>query len=149
MNLNRIAPLAVFAVSVALLTAVLPVSTAEATRQEARRVAWANSIELSDAGYSFSTARYGYLRRNGYVIVPVTLYQGVKYAFLGAGCNDAYDVDLYLVNRDRSVIAHDERIAQWALVKGQVSSTGRYFVVVHMASSTPDGAHYVLNIGIK
>jgi hypothetical protein len=114
-------------------------ATTEQAREEAMVlavVAMANGYRVSD---SYTT---GYLAPHEETILKATLRANRPYEIIVGGCNDAYDVDIAVVDENRNVIGVDKDASKRAVVSVTPKWTGDFYIVVKMANSTLDGAHY-------
>lgn len=147
MSKRSMSALAVIAAT--LLTTLLPVQQAAATTYEARQAVRISAVVLVNNGYYFNSSATGYLPYHTYGLRRLTLYQGVKYAFVASGCNDAHDVDLVIYDDRGYRLAYDTTRDKAGVVTMTPTYTGTYFAQIVMTDSTPDGAHYALTVGTK
>jgi len=140
---------AVAVMTATLLATLLPVQQAAATTYEAREAVRVSAVVLVNNGYYFNSSATGYLPFRTYALRRLTLYQGVKYAFVGSGCNDAHDVDLVIYDDRGYRLAYDTTRDKAGVVTMTPTYTGTYFAQIILTDSTPDGAHYALTVGTK
>lgn len=133
----------------ALLLTLLPAGSF-ATTQAARNTAYRAAELFVREGWNVRDEYWhGYLPLGGYTDIVVTLYQGNEYAFIAGGCDDAYDVDIYLYDENGNLIDQDQTQDTAAVVAVTPRWTGTFLVRVVMYNSTPNGAHWCLVTGYR
>lgn len=132
---------------IAIIAAVVlsPYNPAEASIAGANRTARALFHALEREGWTVrDTFERGLLRRGQSVVIRTTLYSGVRYKIVAAGCEDAYDVDIAVYDENGNFIDGDNDHTALAVADVAPRWTGTFFIKVTMYNSTPDGAHYVV-----
>lgn len=132
-----------------LFTLLLPAQQAHATTYEARSAIRNSANVLVNNGYYFNSAAVGFIGYRTYGLRRLTLYQGVKYAFVASGCNDAYDIDLVIYDDSGQRVAYDTTPDKAGVVTMIPAYTGTFLAQVILSDGTPDGAHYGLTVGNK
>jgi len=131
--------------TVAAMTLMCTAPVAVANPTSARRNALAGMALLGAAGYDAVVGfDGGLLARGGRVVRYVDLQAGHTYAVGAGGCDDAFDVDVAVVDPAGRIIAVDTTDNTEAAVRIDATMTGTYTVVVELADSTWDGAHWIL-----
>ncbi len=132
-----------------LFLTLLPIQQAHATTYEARRAIRNSANVLVNNGYYFNSAAVGFIGYRTYGLRRLTLYQGVKYAFVASGCNDAYDIDLVIYDDSGQRVAYDTTRDKAGVITMVPTYTGTYLAQIILSDGTPDGAHYALTVGNK
>lgn len=123
-------------------------NSASASREQAVANALVVLRLQKHSGYSQKGGASEFMYEGQSFDTYVDLRAGVKYIFVGAGCDDAYDVDVFVANKHGDVLEYDDD-SDAAVVKFVAPYTGRYLVRVTLASAKYDGAHVFLLVGFK
>ena len=133
-----------------IIGAFLPYSNASASTHGANRNAGLLVKLMRDKGWNVrDTFTRGLMKRGTWKVYPVTLYQGNYYKLIAAGCEDAYDVDLVVLDANKNIVGEDTDNAPLAAVDVVPNKTGTFLIAVKMYKSTPNGAHFVVQYGFK
>lgn len=136
-----------FLTCVLLLTAA-PLST-QATTASGEQAAGEIADIFIEQGIALEGYEVGFLAKGDIKIIDVTLKAGVNYIFVVGGCNDAYDLDLGVFDpQTEQALGIDEKTDKVAVVQYTPEETRQYAVVIQMADSTSDGAHYAILLGV-
>jgi len=129
--------------SVLILLLLLFGGQSQATTQQAKQEALALAMVAIAAGGTVDNAySVGFLPRGGTKVYQTVIQKGQPHVIIVGGCEDAYDVDLAVLDADGNVIDTDADYAKHALIEFRPRRTGVYYIVVKMAESTSNGAHY-------
>jgi hypothetical protein len=133
--------------ALALAQAPVPVSASEnGARQTAR--AMYSSLVRND--YSVrDTYQQGLLEEGRYKGVRMTLYEGTDYVLFASGCEEASDVDIYIYDENRNLIARDTRSSVDAIAHITPAWSGPFVVIIAMADTSSGPAHWVLQTGYR
>lgn len=146
----RRALIGMLAVMTAVAGLTLSPPETDARRSQARYVAWRIFRTLPHYGYRVRWQYgMGLVRRGGQATRSVTLFRGVDYYIIAAGCFDAYDVDIAVRDEWGRLVGWDTKYSRYGVVRVRPRWTGRFRVTVRMSNSTYDGAHWVLMIASK
>lgn len=139
--------------ALAILTLVSLVSVAGqayATQADAEREMLALAVISMAAGYRVEdSASAHYLKLGQMGVVKTTLRAGRSYDVIVGGCNDAYDVDIAVLDENRNVIGVDSDNNKRAVVHVTPKWTGDFYIVIQMARGTSDGAHFCQLLAYK
>lgn len=128
----------------------LPLRDAGATRKSALATAIDAAIALQvlyGVQVPETGVAGGLLRPGQGTVVRAQLVKGVTYVFVAGGCNDAHDVDLGVYNAAGELLDKDTRLEKFATSAFVAPYTGEYILLIAMARSTGNGAHWVLVMG--
>lgn len=115
---------------------------AMASRESARRNAYALSMALEAAGFNVRELYNGALVGRGRSIqFETTLRTGYTYKIAAAGCQDAYDVDVRVYDENGNLIDSDDDSSNLAVATVSPAWTGTYYIVVTLYRSAYNGAH--------
>lgn len=103
----------------------------------------ANGWNVRDAG------SVGLLAQGGIGTVATTLYAGKTYKIAAAGCEDAYDVDVAVLDEDGNFIDRDVDEEKLAVADIKPRWTGTFYVLVKLHRSTHNGAHVVVQYAYR
>lgn len=117
----------------------------EATTAQAKREALTISNTVLDAGADVRDEyAVGLLPVGGTTVYQTTLRKGYRYWIIVGGCNDAYDMDIAVLDENRNVIGVDAGDDKHAVVEVSPAWTGNFYIVIELADGTSNGAHYNL-----
>lgn len=136
----------------AVLFALLlfPVRLVDASMLGARVNAAVLFDALQAAGWNVRDAgSVGLLARGGIGQIATTLYAGRTYKIAAAGCEDAYDVDIAVLDEDGNFIDGDNDSEKLAVADITPRWSGTYYVLVKLHDSTPNGAHVVVQYAYR
>jgi len=86
----------------------------------------------------------GYLAKGQKTVTQLYLSKGQTYVLVASGCEDAYDIDLAIVDENGNLINKDTDNGKTAVVRVTPRWSGKFYAVIKMANSTSDGAHWAL-----
>ncbi|CAK0781082.1 exported hypothetical protein [Gammaproteobacteria bacterium] len=130
------------AVSLAGLMGWGGVNTALAICPDAQREVVAIALIATAAGYSIEGGiDCKLLPKGGIDLVKATLLANQHYKLVAGGCNDAYDVDVLVLDENRNVVAKDTTTTKLAEVDIVPRWTGEFYIGTQMHNSTANGAH--------
>src|SRR3954447_7527809 len=102
---------------------------AEASRESARRNAYALSAALEAGGFNVRELYNGALLGKGQSIrFETTLVTGYTYKVAAAGCEDAYDVDVRVYDENGNLIDSDDDSSNLAVATVTPAWTGTYYI---------------------
>jgi hypothetical protein len=137
-------------VTAALLLALctmLAGGQAQATQAQAREEALAIALLAAANGYEIQGGIGSHYLKLGEIGgVRAVLRKGRNYKIIVGGCNDAYDLDLVVVDENGNLIASDNEYAKHAEVDVRPRWTGEFGIYIKMTRGTADGAHFSLII---
>ncbi len=132
-------------VAVVLLVGLAMVGNAHATKAQAEREALAIMIVASALGYKIQGGIGShYLKLDEIDGVRYLLHKGRDYKLVVGGCNDAYDLDLVVIDENGYVVGKDVTYDKRAEVDVSPRRTGEFYITIKMTAGTPDGAHFAL-----
>ena len=93
--------------------------------------------------------KVGYLKYGGTEVIPVELKKDHNYIFVVGGCHDAYHLGMGLVDpaTDTLLVKDVDNKNVVAMVKYTPNETKPYTLLIQMANSTRNGAHYAVLMG--
>ena len=138
-------------IATAILFAGVYPAPIDATERQAEKTALeAAAVLAGQFGFNVRNEYYsGLLAKGGKAVVKLTLYEGNEYVLVGGGCRDCYDVDVLVYDENWNEVDRDQENKDVAVVKVAPKWSGEFYVVIHMYSSTSNGAHWVLVTGYK
>jgi hypothetical protein len=128
----------------------LPPRDAEATRKSALATAVDAAIALQvlyGVQVPETGVAGGLLRPGQGTAIRAQLVKGVTYIFVAGGCKDAHDVDLVVYDAAGELLTIDTSLEKFATSAFVAPYTGEYILLIGMARSTGNGAHWVLVMG--
>lgn len=132
------------------IAATLLAPAADATTSQAKARAYRIASALKQQGISFrNNYWHGLLRYKASTTIKTTLKANTEYVLVGGGCADAYDVDITVYDQNWNVVGRDTKVDAVPVVRVRPKWSGTFYIKVHLASSTRNGAHYALIVGYK
>lgn len=135
---------AVLALAAILLTSA-PLRASEA---DAKLEADLEGRKLADQQVRIFGIRVGPIGIKETVRLDANLSGGEEYVFVCGGCKDAHDVDLMILESGTErMLGVDTDESKRAVIRLRVEQPTKAILVIKMARSTSDGAHYALVAG--
>ena len=140
----------ILAVLMIVTLAIATTSPLHASQAGARRNADRLFDVLRDKGWNVrDTFTLGFLGRGESTIIRTTLQSGNTYKICAAGCEDAYDVDVFVYDENGNLIASDDDTSPLAVATVVPKWTGTFYIKVRMYDSTPAGAHFIVQYAFQ
>ena len=139
-----------FIIPAVALASMFTAPAVEATTAQAKIKAYRIASVLKKQGISFRNDYWhGLLRYKGSTTIKTTLKANTQYYLVGGGCADAYDVDISVYDQNGNLVGRDNKINAVPVVRVNPKWSGTFYIKVHLARSTRNGAHYALIVGYK
>lgn len=88
----------------------------------------------------------GFLREGASKVLQTTLYKGVTYKIIAAGCDDAADVDIQVYDENWHLVDGDDDSSRVAIADVVPAWTGTFHIKVTMHSCTFVAAHWSVQL---
>lgn len=90
-----------------------------------------------------------FLREGEQFEISMHLYAGAEYLFVAAGCEDAFDVDITILNSDGAILDYDDDYSELAIMKFVAPYSGKYIIQTSLANGKDNGSHVSFIAGYK